>query len=242
MELFHVHTHRCMHASDENDEEYIVKAIQMGATHIYFTDHAPFPGDPFRNRMGINQLEEYVSALDKLRHAYRWDLQVCVGLEIEYLPSYLYFYEELSKIKELDLLMIGQHFYEIAPDTYSFSLKPTPKEYAEGNAIAMIEGINTGMFSHVAHPDRMFRKYKQWCPEMDEMANDIIQAATDKNVTLEKNISSMQRKFCYWEQFWEHCSEDTKIIYGLDAHATGELEDIFSDYINSRSKPAKKTE
>ena len=59
MELFHVHTHRCMHASDENDEAYIVKAIQMGASHIYFTDHAPFPGDPFRNRMGINQLEEY---------------------------------------------------------------------------------------------------------------------------------------------------------------------------------------
>ena len=32
--IFHVHTRRCKHASDENDEEYIRRALQLGANEI----------------------------------------------------------------------------------------------------------------------------------------------------------------------------------------------------------------
>ncbi len=42
--VFHVHTSRCRHASDENDESYVRKALELGAEAIAFTDHAPFPG------------------------------------------------------------------------------------------------------------------------------------------------------------------------------------------------------
>lgn len=41
--VFHVHTKRCGHASDEPDELYIKRAVEMGAESITFTDHAPFP-------------------------------------------------------------------------------------------------------------------------------------------------------------------------------------------------------
>ena len=54
--IFHVHSYRCKHASQEKEEEYIKKAIKLGATQIAFTDHAPFPGNPFRNRMSIKEL------------------------------------------------------------------------------------------------------------------------------------------------------------------------------------------
>lgn len=47
-DIFHVHTYRCGHAEEVGDEEYVIKAIELGATGIWFTDHAPFPGDPFR--------------------------------------------------------------------------------------------------------------------------------------------------------------------------------------------------
>ena len=68
MELFHVHTYRCKHASNEIDEEYVLKAIQMKATDIYFTDHAPFPGNPFGNRMNIEQLDEYISSIEQVNY------------------------------------------------------------------------------------------------------------------------------------------------------------------------------
>lgn len=54
-ELFHVHTYRCKHAGDEREIEYVKRAIELGASGITFTDHAPFPGNPFGHRM---QMEE----------------------------------------------------------------------------------------------------------------------------------------------------------------------------------------
>lgn len=59
-DLFHVHTFRCKHAEETGDEEYIKKAIKLGKTGIWFTDHAPFPGNPFGYRMA-----EYFPSFDK---------------------------------------------------------------------------------------------------------------------------------------------------------------------------------
>jgi len=50
-EIFHVHTWRCEHAGEEQDCEYVKKAIELGASRIVFTDHCPFPGNPFRKRI-----------------------------------------------------------------------------------------------------------------------------------------------------------------------------------------------
>ena len=61
--IFHVHTWRCKHASDETDEQYIKTALSLGANKITFTDHTPFPGDTFKNRMELSQLSEYVQSL-----------------------------------------------------------------------------------------------------------------------------------------------------------------------------------
>lgn len=88
--LFHVHTYRCKHASDETDELYIKRAIELGASKITFTDHAPFPGNPFGNRMGLEELTEYVDTLSELRKRYEgiidvgigWRLSTCRGLKI----------------------------------------------------------------------------------------------------------------------------------------------------------------
>lgn len=57
--IFHVHSYRCKHASQEQEEEYIKKAIELGATKIVFTDHAPFPGNPFLNRIGPREILIY---------------------------------------------------------------------------------------------------------------------------------------------------------------------------------------
>ena len=51
--IFHIHTYRCGHASNESDEAYVRKAIELGAESITFTDHTPFPGDTYRFRSRI---------------------------------------------------------------------------------------------------------------------------------------------------------------------------------------------
>ena len=56
--IFHVHTFRCKHGSEELDEDYIKTALSLGAQKITFTEHCPFPGNPFRKRMDLDQLPE----------------------------------------------------------------------------------------------------------------------------------------------------------------------------------------
>lgn len=111
-EIFHVHTYRCGHAEDADDYEYVERVIQFEAARIVFTDHAPFPGDPFGGRMSIESLPEYINEINKLKIRYEGDIQIQCGLEIEYLPSFGEYYKLLKAMDDLDLLVLGQHFYE----------------------------------------------------------------------------------------------------------------------------------
>ena len=72
-EIFHVHTWRCKHASEEQNYKYVEKAIDLGANRIVFTDHCPFPGNPFRSRMDMEQLPEYMSSLLHLKMETVWN-------------------------------------------------------------------------------------------------------------------------------------------------------------------------
>lgn len=230
MELFHVHTVRCKHASNDNDEEYIVKAIGMGADKITFTDHAPFPENPFGNRMDIEELSEYVETLNRLREKYKHKIQVDIGLEIEYLPSYENYYQALQESEQFDLLMLGQHFYELEPGEYSFSFSPDEqrKYEAKGCCEAMLKGIRTGYFDVVAHPDRIFRRCGEWNSKLETLSQQLIQFAMEYGMILEKNLSSMESAQNYRPEFWSLVPKECKIKIGTDAHSILELERIYA--------------
>ena len=231
LEIFHVHTYRCKHASDEKDEEYIKKAIEINATKITFTDHAPFPGNPFGNRMAIEELLEYVNTLKLLKEKYSNTIDVQIGLEMEYLPSFNNYYKWLKESKWFDILMIGQHFYECGKGKYSFNpdnRKSSSYEY-DGLSRALIMGMDTGYFNVIAHPDRMFRECREWTPEMDKISTIVINKAIDKNIILEQNLSSMEKEYQYWTQLWDKVTEEVSIIKGIDAHSVLDLEKVLSD-------------
>lgn len=224
-EIFHVHTWRCKHASEEKDYEYVEKAIDLGASRIVFTDHSPFLDNPFRSRMDIEQLTEYISSLNQLQKEFREKIEIKIGLEVEYLPSFHEFYAELVKIEGLDLLMLGQHMFEHEDGSWSFADKEQSGEYI-GLCNAIVEGIKTGYFDVVAHPDRSFRRCKDWTEDMMQASAEIVMAAKNYNVLLERNYSSMKHKKHYWKQFW---SKETvaNSIYGYDAHSVAEMETIW---------------
>lgn len=225
-EMFHVHTWRCGHAGDYSDRDYIERALELGADRITFTDHAPFPGDPFGNRMRISQLPEYIGSMKRLKEEYRDRIDIIAGLEIEYLPSFANYYEELKGMEGIGYLLLGQHFYEVSEGVYGFMLPPEEKNRSEmsgcGNAI--IEGIKSGFFDGVAHPDRIFRRRKAWDREMDQIAYAIISEAFQARIPLEINESSLGRDHQFWPEFWANsvCGR-VPVLHGLDAHSPEEL-------------------
>lgn len=220
--IFHVHTSRCGHAEIIDDEEYVKMAISMGADSITFTDHAPFPNNPFLNRMSYEQLPDYLSLLTNLKEKYQGKITIRTGLEIEYFPTYHSFYELLREEKKLDTLVLGQHIYLCSDGRYSFEKQDKAEELKE-LAEATVKGIETGYFDVVAHPDRIFRRKHVWTEEMQMYSKDIINAAVEKNIPLEVNYASLGRKYCYWKEFWQMIPKNHAVIYGCDAHALNEL-------------------
>ena len=214
--IFHVHTWRCGHAENVSDEEYIKKAIELGASKITFTDHAPFPGDLFSGRMKMSQLSEYITTLLSLKDKYYNVIDIVIGLELEYLPSYKTYIAQLRNIKDIDILLLGQHHFELSEGLWSFE-QEIQNEW-KGLIEAQIDGVKTGMFDVIAHPDKVFKSCSNWTNEMSILAQKQIQALIDYNVPAEKNMITKQQKYNYWNEYWSLIPKEHPIIYGADAH------------------------
>ena len=242
--IFHVHTYRCQHADNVADEEYVKAALETGAEKITFTDHAPFPGEPFQNRMKMSELEEYLDSINSLKTKYEGQIEVVSGLEIEYLPSFKSYYEDLRGNKKISVMMIGQHFFEKSPDVYSFSDAPEEKKRteAEGCGKAIIQGMESGLFDVVAHPDGIFRRKKDWDSEMENLSLKIIKTAQKTNIMLENNLTSrlVKGKLFYRPEFWKLCEKqgNCKTITGLDAHSPAFINEVRNEFLIPGLSPA----
>jgi len=237
-DIFHVHTFRCGHAENVSDEEYVKAAISIGARSIWFTDHAPFPGDPFGGRMKYKDLEEYICTLQALKKKYEDVIRIVIGLEIEYFPSFdeAGYYEQLKNDQRIEHLILGQHMAEEKPGTYTFSWTKERWEREEYKALgnAVIQGIETGYFSEVAHPDRVFRRAPEWNEDTKAMSGMIIGTSAARKIPIEVNIESIKTDYGFREEFWQMVGENSDIVFGLDAHSTEDVKSGFIDVASAR--------
>ena len=87
---YHSHTTRCGHARG-TEREFVEKAIENGFSIWGFSDHTPYPFDPgYRSgiRMDVKELDSYVQTVLDLKKEYEKEIQVLLGLEVEYYPAY----------------------------------------------------------------------------------------------------------------------------------------------------------
>ena len=232
MNIFHVHTYRCGHAEDVPDEAYVKKAIELGASDISFTDHAPFPDNPFGARMAYANLDEYLCTLSKLKRKYS-NIRIHIGLETEYFPHYdeMGYYKYLRSLTNLEMLLLGQHMAQVSDaPAYSFS---ESEEFLTANEYkllgrAIVEGAKTGYFDANAHPDRIFRRCSVWNQDMETISAAIIQAAISAEIPLEMNLSSVESPKNYKRQFWQLVPDEAEQIIGFDAHSLHDMESRYT--------------
>ena len=152
---FHTHTSRCHHATGE-DREYVESAIKAGIKVLGFSDHAPYPypgGFISTIRMLPSELEDYITSIRSLKQEYATDISIFVGFEAEYQKPYWADFCKLVSPYDMDYLILGQHFLK-DEITGSYSGAPTSREAdLEEYVNEVIEAINTGVFTYIAHPD-----------------------------------------------------------------------------------------
>ena len=178
---YHTHTVRCHHAIG-TEREYIETAIARGLKILGFADHSPqlFPGDYYSNfRMYPEQAENYVSTLRRLRDEYKNDIDILIGFETEYYPEIFERLIEFLAPYDIDYMILGQHFIDNEYDTSIYSGFSTSDESRlERYTNAVLEGLSTGKFSYVAHPDEVNRVGLEYVDQDVVVDDDLVSART----------------------------------------------------------------
>lgn len=230
---FHTHVNMTSHAFG-TVEEYVLKAIEKGYKSIGFSDHVPSLLGR-RNRMTI--IDFYTRYLKQIRDAknkYGHLIKIYAGLEVEYEPEFLTYHKFLRS--KLDYLILGQHEMKIN-GVMQNSYKNVTPEYINNYVNFILEGLETGLYSILAHPE-LFRVGNgfSWGEVEIEASNRLIQGCIKNNVYMEMNANGLRHnynresndeieKYGYpYIPFWKLVKEQgAKVIISDDCHTLNDF-------------------
>ena len=188
-------------------------------------------------RMPYCELSEYIEDINALTVQYRTDIILWKGLEIEYLPEYRDYYEALLTHSGMDYLLMGEHFYKNASGkttnyTDALSTDEFPV-YAQNVA----DGMKTGLFLAVAHPDIYMADNFVWDDNCKKAADIIIDTAVTTGTVLEYNANGFRREKKFYPDgtryqyphpaFWEMVKgSGARVIVGSDCHNPSQVWDV----------------
>ncbi|MDD6021664.1 MAG: histidinol-phosphatase [Oscillospiraceae bacterium] len=229
---YHTHTKRCHHAKGE-DEQYVRAAIKAGLEIIGFSDHGPWPYEDFAStiRMTVDEAQDYIDSVRKLREKYKDKIEIRLGFEWEYFPQHLEWLKKFSEDNKLDYIILGHHYvpYEIGGEYTGRIHTPQGLVRYCGN---MTDAINSGAFTYVAHPDLFMREYEVFDDTAREISEKICVAAKEKGLPLEYNVLGLRksakagRELYPHSEFWKIAKNvGNKVIIGIDAHSPKHITD-----------------
>lgn len=226
---FHTHTSRCHHATGQ-DEDFVVEAIESGYKELGFSDHACWKYDTNftpRIRMTLDEFSDYKNSILSLKEKYKKYIQIDLGMEAEYFPKYMDWMLDFCIEEDIDYLILGNHYYK--SDEYGCYYGSAPKNRLQNYFDDCINGLETGMYAYLAHPELIMRAH-DWDEEFEWGFHRICQKAKELDIPLEYNVLGLQNNMRTNQEaypnhrFWQIASYyHNKAIIGMDAHQTKDL-------------------
>ena len=220
---YHTHTYRCHHAKG-TEREYIEKAIAGGIKYMGFSDHIPcvnLDGSESYFRMYMDDRQNYARKVLSLGEEFKDRIDIKLGFEAEYCP--LLFERMLQVCRDIDAeyMILGQHFIgNVYDKEHRVSVEITDSEDKLRQYVDQVcEGMRTGYFSYVAHPDVI--KFGGDKEIYRTHMRRICQTSLDMGIPLELNFLGIREGRHYpTADFWELVGEmGCSVVYGMDAHS-----------------------
>ena len=216
---YHTHTVRCGHAKG-TEEEYVQAAIAGGVEILGISEHSTFlmhPDSTEKPHLNMEALPQYVSAVQAAAMQHKNEIEVHVGIEAEYFPDTFPEFCSIMRDHGVEYLLLGQHFLDspLGQRTRNEIWEP---EILTHYCDQIIEGMQTGAFTYVAHPDCILflgdRKL------LKEQLRRICQEAKSCDLPLEINLLGIHKNKHYpCKEFFELLAEEgNTVILGADAH------------------------
>ena len=186
---YHTHTWRCQHAGG-TPMEFAAVAEKNNMQELGISDHMPYEDDRYCNRMRMWEFPDYLQDIRNAKKDYP-NLKIYSSLECEFLPHNRAHLEKLRA--QLDYMILGQHFFLDTcgniQNTYKLGSTQLFVPYAE----SVRDGLATGLFSCLAHPDLIgIHDY----PTDDNFilaVNIILDAAEKYNIPIEINANGIRQ-------------------------------------------------
>ena len=222
---YHTHTYRCGHAVG-TDSDFVEAAIDFGITDLGFSDHVFLKGyDQPGMRGSYRQLDEYIASLENLRELHKDKISIHIGFEAEALAEYYDYYRELLEGGHIEYLILGNHG-GFVDGKFVYHRYEEGRKVVEQYTDTLVEGVKTGLFKYIAHPDHFLIGYHHWDAVSIEATHRICMAAKEADIPLEINLAHFRSK--QWDldwidypytKFWKIAKEyGCKAIAGIDAH------------------------
>lgn len=153
----HVHSKYSKHAIGDI-EEVVLSAIKSGIKILTITDHAPFPLDK-HNRLLEDELKSYFDDITYVQDKYSKDITIFKGLEVDFLPEYLGYIENLVNNIKIDFLIGSIHFIFLGKkkiNVWDINLLNNEKLLVQYFSY-LKELIESNLFDSIGHPDSLLR-------------------------------------------------------------------------------------
>jgi len=171
-----------------------------------FSDHAPHilkDGTQSGYRVEVSKVGEYFGIVSELREKYKDRIDIKIGFEMEYYPEC--FEKMLESVINYgaEYLILGEHFVEEeSASAIQSGLKNESSDFLKKYVCCVVEGIKSGAFTYVAHPDMI-----NFTGDIDTYKKEIRKiciASRENNIPLEINFLGIRGMRNYPNEiFWQ---------------------------------------
>jgi histidinol-phosphatase (PHP family) len=246
MKRFNHHTHSNFSDGNSFPEEYVVEALRLGFSTLGFSSHAPVP---FKNTFALKEerMYDYRQAIRELQQKYSGQLEIYLGLEIDFIPGLTRDFDYYRNELGLDFVIGGIHLVNKGEELW-FIDGPHFETYDSGLKEVFHDDIRLGVKTYyeslcrmittqkpevVAHIDkikmhnggRFFTEDEPWYVALVDEALDVV---AESGCIVEINSRGIYKKRCpdlfpSLEILKKLNRMKVPITFSSDAHMPGEL-------------------
>lgn len=224
---YHTHNYLCGHAVG-TVSDYVKEAVKNGLKSIGISDHFAHPARLPIPYMDEEQLKgEYLPQFAAAEAEYGKQIRIFSGLEIEYFAGYDELYEKL--LRSVDYLILGEHDF-MHDGKIECAFFTDNKNSVMAYFDRLIEGLKTGYFSILAHPDVIFSHGYKPDAEALRKFEDVIRCCIDCGVKAEINGQGARNGCGYpTDYLLDICKKlNAPVVVSADSHRPEALCDLYT--------------
>lgn len=256
MQLSNYHSHCTFCDGRSAPEDFVKFALSHGFRAYGFSSHSPLPFDTFWN-MSKDDMPEYLTEIGRLREKYRSQIELYIGLEIDYLDetynASIPYFRELpldyrigsihflpmsDALKEDNMVCIDGAFSEFE-SAVGHHFGADIRRLVERFFVASMKMVEAGGIDIVGHMDKIYmngHKCKGFSLDADWYRKplfDYLDLIASKGLMVEvntKNLTRKQQTFPHTQYLSQLQARNIPILVNSDCH--------FPDLVNDGREAA----